>query len=155
MDPTKKELYTTKRSSGLDVSDSSINAFINKLKDDSSDINWILFNIAPTNSLTVYKSGSNDFLELRNHLTDDDVFYGVIKCLISNKVKFYHIYFVGLNVNAMKKGKSSLYKSLIFSLVDAHGEISCSNGLDEFTIEYVLQEVMRLSGGSLLSDIKI
>ena len=55
----------------------------------------------------------------------------------------------------MKKGKASLYKSLIFSLVEAHGEIVFNNGADEFNEEYVIKEISRLSGGSSAEDIKI
>ena len=154
MDPTKKELYGAKRSSGLDVSDPTIQITIKNLKDDSSDINWILFNVTPSNSLASHSSGSNHFVGLKSNLTDDDVFYGVIKVVVSNKTKFYHIFFVGLNVTAMKKGKSSLYKSLVFSLVEAHGEVVFNNGINEFTDEYVRNEIARLSG-TLISNITI
>ena len=46
----------------------------------------------------------------------------------------------------MKKGKSSLYKSAVFGLTDAHGEVSPPSDLPDFTEEYLFEEVSRLSG---------
>ena len=40
MDVTKKELYTTKRSSGVDISDSHIIPTLDLIKQDSASENW-------------------------------------------------------------------------------------------------------------------
>lgn len=46
----------------------------------------------------------------------------------------------------MKKGKASLYKTAVFGITDAHGEISPPSDLSEFTENFLVQEVSRLSG---------
>lgn len=145
MDPTKKELYTAKRSSGIDVGAPDVKTAAEDLKSDANPINWIAFKVSSSNSLTLHASGIDGFDGLKNSLNDDDVYYGVIQCTITTQVKYFHIYFIGENVGGMKKGKSSMYKSAIFGCVDAHGEISCNNGMDEFTKDFVTNEIARIT----------
>lgn len=146
MDPTKKELYTAKRPSGLNVSNPDVAASVGKLRSDQENTNWLLFTVATGGDLAVHGCGEGGFAELHSKLTDDDIFFGAIKCKVQQKVKFYHVFFVGGNVGGMKKGKASMYKSAIFALIDAHGEISCSDGLAEFTVDSAVAAVCKLAG---------
>ncbi len=146
MDPTKKELYSAKRPSGLNISDPDVLKKIERLKSDADGTNWLLLKIKNVEGLSVHAHGEAGFDELHSSLSDDDVFYGAIRCMINGKVKFYHIFFVGVDVSGMKKGKASLYKSSIFGLIDAHGEISCSDGLPEFSRQHALALVSKLAG---------
>ena len=41
-----------------------------------------------------------------------------------------------------------MYKSAVFSLIDAHGEVSCANGLDEFTEDYVRVNISKMAGSA-------
>lgn len=146
MDPTKKELYTAKRSSGLDTSsDTKVRESILDLKSDSAT-NWILFKIAGSNSLQYFASGVGGFVELRNALSDEDIYYGVIRLKVVEMIKFYNISYVGENVGGMKKGKASMYKSAVFSITEAHGELSSPSELAAFTEDHIFSEVSRLSG---------
>ena len=147
MDPTKKELYTAKRSSGLDISSPEVTAAIEKLKDDRDSTNWVLLKVV-NSCLGLHSSGSSGLVELLSSLDDDDVYYGGFRCLAGDKVKFYHLYFVGQNVGGMKKGKASMYKSGVLGLIDAHGEISCVSGLEDISESFVAAEVGKLSGSS-------
>lgn len=153
MDPTKKELYTAKRSSGLDTSCPQCSQLITNLRSDTDPTNWILLKVAGT-TLSAHGSGSNGLPELIRSINDDDVFYGAVKSSVKGQIKFYHIYFVGNNVNGMKKGKASLYKSTVFGLIEAHGEISCATGISDFTIEFVMNELAKLTKANV-ADIVI
>jgi hypothetical protein len=79
-------------------------------------------------------------------LSEDEIFFGIIRLIVQDRIKFYNISYIGINVSGMKKGKSSLYKSAVFGLTDAHGEVSPPSDLPDFTEEYLFQEVSRLSG---------
>jgi hypothetical protein len=53
---------------------------------------------------------------------------------------------MGENVNGMKKGKSSLYKTGILNLLDSNGEIPFNNlSITDFNVDYILNEVSKLS----------
>lgn len=144
MDPEKQELYVAKKKSGLNT-EVDISSVVSRLKDDDGDINWLLMTVdAAVNALQVHGCGGGGVDELTASLNDDSIFYGVFKCKIADKTKYFHLYFVGSNVSAMKKGKGSLNKNAIFQLVDAHGEISCSTGLESFNKAFVTSELAHM-----------
>jgi hypothetical protein len=145
MDPTKKELYTAKKSSGLNVNaDPALDDAIKKLKSDEEPTNWLLMKVSGTN-LMLHATGSDGATELISSLNEEDVYYGAIKALVDGKVKFFHIYVVGQNVGGMKKGKASLYKPAALGLVDAHGEFSFVNGAADVTHDAILNEIAKLN----------
>lgn len=147
MDPTKKELYTAKRSSGLNIINPVVNDIIQKLRSDSDSTNWILMKVID-NNISIHAYGENGLQGFSDNLNDEDVYYGVIRCLVDSKVKFYHICVVGNDVNAMKKGKSSLYKQAIFSLAEAHGELTFAGGLAEYSSDLLIQSISNLAKSS-------
>lgn len=147
MDPTKKELYTAKRPSGLDTSDPSVQSIIDQLRSDSDPTNWILLKVVGT-TLAVQSAGSGGLTELSTALVDDDVLYGALRCEVDGKVRFYHVFFVGTAVGAMKKGKASMYKSAVFSMIDAHGELTCTGGLEEYSQDLILSNIAKLAGST-------
>ena len=144
MDPTKKELYTAKRPSGLDTSNADLQPAIDKLRSDEDPTNWLLLKVAGTTVL-VHNLGNDGLTGFSASLKDDDAYYGVIRCTVDGMVKFYHVYFVGQNISGMKKGKASMYKSAIFSMIDAQGEISCPNGMEEYSSEFILANISQLA----------
>lgn len=140
MDPTKKELYTAKRSAGLTIDgDETLASAIQRLKADADPTNWLLMKIVNNANLTLASCGTGGASELVAALSDDDVYYGAIRCRVMDKVKFFHVYFVGAGVSALKKGKASLNKSAAFGAIDAHGEVSWPSGLDGFTVSQIQQ----------------
>ena len=145
MDPTKKELYTAKRPSGLDTSSPELQAAIDMLRSDTDPTNWILCKVVNNTTVALHGSGSGGLGEFSSALNDDDVYYGAIRCTADGMVKFYHVFFVGLNVSALRKGKASLFKSSIFSLIDAHGEIAYATGTEEYSAESVMAQITKLS----------
>ena len=151
MDPTKKELYTAKRPSGIDTSNVEVQQAIDKLRSDSDATNWILLKVATGNRVELHGFGVCGIGEFSRSLNDDDVYYGAIRCTVTGRVRFYHIFFMGLNVNGLKKGKSTMFKSAIFSLIDAHGEISFPGGSSEYSDECVLAGIAKLSGSTDIS----
>lgn len=145
MDPTKKELYTAKRPSGLDTTSAELQSAIDQLRSDSDTTNWLLSKVVNNSTVVLHGVGSGGLDEFSANLNDEDVYYGVIRCTVDGMVKFYHVFFVGLNVGGLKRGKASLFKSAIFAMIDAHGEVSFSTGTEEYSAESVVSQIAKLS----------
>jgi len=144
MDYNKKELYTAKRSSNINVDDVNISITWEQLRSDSS-INWMLLHLVQTTVVAVKSFGSGGMTEFIHHLTNDDILFGALRCKVGGSIKFIHIYFVGSDVGAMKKGKASMYESGIFQALDgAHGKIQFVNGLEEVTEEKISSEIQNI-----------
>jgi hypothetical protein len=57
MDPTKKELYTAKRTTNIDVSDSAISDHWNDIRSEDSSESWLLLRVDGSKA-AVYASGT-------------------------------------------------------------------------------------------------
>ena len=125
MDPTKKELYTAKRSSGVDTSDPKILEMWERLKDDHDPIQWLLIGYTSPSSVALIQSGER-FDEMLSHMNDDECFFGALRGKVSGADKFFSLSFVGENVNGMKKGKASMHKSAVLNLFEVHASIALS-----------------------------
>lgn len=139
MDPTKKELYTTKRSSGIDCSDINIIETWELIKNDNNNIKWLLIGYLNQSKVTLINNGE-DFNDLLVLLNDDECYFGVLRCKIDKNDKFFTFSFVGENVNGMKKGKASMHRSAILNLFEVHGTVSI-NGLAEANPTTFIQQI--------------
>ena len=143
MDHSKKELYTAKRTSNLDVSNAELSEIWSRVKSDSSTENWVTYRVVDSR-LVVCGSGCGGFEELLSSLNDDDVYFSCLRALVDDKVKFISIYFVGENVNGIRKGKASLYKDSAFSVIESHCEIAVMDGKNCFTKDFFISEIRRV-----------
>eukprot|EP01039_Chlorochromonas_danica_P002460 gene2460-2695_t len=143
MDPTKKDLYKAKRSSGLDVTgDGRVAEMVTRLRS-GGPLGWLLMTIQPPGTLTLHSSGT-DITDMIANLSEDEIFYGAFRCAVQGQIKFLHFYFLGENVPALKKGKASLNKPAAFSVIDAHGEIAWVSGLSSLTAGSLMEEVGKI-----------
>jgi hypothetical protein len=125
MDPTKKELYTAKRSSGVDCSDPRILEIWEKIKDDHEPTQWLLIGYINPSTVVLTHYGER-FDEMLSYMNDDECLFGVLRGKISGADKFFSLSFVGENVNGMKKGKASMHKSSVLNMFEVHGSITLS-----------------------------
>lgn len=108
MDPTKRELYTAKRASGVDMSDPEIVSLWLELRNLNPSCNWFLLHLSGPTKVGVKSQGSGGIEELVAALSDDDVVFGAFRAQIGDHKKSFHLYFVGDNVGGMKRGKASM-----------------------------------------------
>lgn len=145
MDYNKKELYTAKRSSNVNVDNPNIASTWEQLRSDASTTNWLLMHLIQPTVVAVKASGSGGVSEFIRNLTNDDIYFGAIRCSVGSGVKFIHVYFVGSDVGGMKKGKASMYESGIFQALEgAHGKIQFVNGLEEISPEKVSSQIQSI-----------
>ena len=64
--------------------------------------------------------------------------YSLFDCKTHNL--FIQVFFVGENVNGMKKGKASMHKPAVLNCFEVHGSVSF-NGTEEATVENVFSQV--------------
>ena len=89
--------------------------------------------------------GGGGLKAFSDHLTDDDIYYGALRCSVDEQVKFFHVYFVGQSVIAMKKGRALPLKQAIFNLVEAYGELTFSSCLAEYSDNLMIQAIQSLT----------
>ena len=144
----KKELYTAKRASGINVDDPVIQLTWEKLRSNNESTNWMLLYLSAPTVVSVKSFGSGGVEELISQLTENDIFFGSIRVTVNSQTRFYHIYYVGGDVNGMKAGKASMFESGIFqSLEGSHGKIQFK-GLDEITPASVKSQLQIVSKSS-------
>lgn len=141
----KKELYTAKRSSGVNV-DPDIALQWNVVRSDSENDNFILLTYSG-NDIVLCAHGDGGLQGLLSHLNDDHIFFGGLRAEVDGLIKFFSFSFIGSAVNGMKKGKASLHKTAVFNTLEGcHGEISCPGGIEDATKESIILRIMRCTG---------
>jgi len=110
MNYDKKELYITKRKSGVDLGP-NISELWNAVRSDTDPTNYLLLKYMSGNDIIPCGCGEGGLDEMVSQLEDDDVYFGGIRCEVKGMMKFFSFSFVGKNVGGMKRGKSSLHKS--------------------------------------------
>lgn len=143
MDVTKKELYTAKRSGGLQTDDPAISSASVNLRSTESSVNWMLLKIVNGNQLSLAGQGEGGVCELLANLSDDEVYFGAFHCQVGKMTKTFHIFFVGGSVPALRKGKASLHKNAALAVVEAHGEIAYNGDLSSFDENVIRQEIAK------------
>ena len=152
MDPTKKELYVAKRPSGVNTEDPAIQEGWDRVRnDEDNSATWLLLSL--NNTVVSVKSVGAGIDEFISQLNDDEILFGGIRASINDQTKFFHVYFVGSNVEGMKKGKASLYESGIFQVLEGcGGKIQLSNGLQDVTKDEIIS---RIRGVTKVADAQV
>jgi hypothetical protein len=102
------------------------------------------------NSIELVGKGSNGVEELKHHLHESKVFYGLVRVTDqidqSTTVKFVFIVWVGEKVPFVQKGKVTTHKGSISSLVGQYHNDVHANNLSELSDEIILGKVRDASG---------
>lgn len=91
MDPTKKELYTAKRTSGINCTDPQILDTWNLIRDDNSSVSWMLLGYADPSTIQVISSGEGSIEEFIPSLSDDAIYFGVFRAFVAGSMKFFSV----------------------------------------------------------------
>jgi hypothetical protein len=91
MDPTKKELYTAKRSSGINCSDPQIQETWNLVRDDNNVVAWMLLGYADPSTIQVISNGEGSIEECIGSLSDDAIYFGAFRAIVAGSVKFFSV----------------------------------------------------------------
>jgi len=134
------------------VNESQAQQAIADLRSNDTPTNWVLFTYSDDvkNGIDLVGSGVNGVEELKQKLTDNKVFYGLVRVTDridqSVTVKFVFIIWVGEKVSFVQKGKITTHKGSITSLVGQyHNDVHASN-LSEVNEDIILGKVRDASG---------
>jgi hypothetical protein len=144
-------ILNAKRSIGINMNDSDIADVWLKVRDDNDLSNWLLISVV--NNLAVLKGFGVTFEEMVDNIHDDQIYYGVIRVIVSGKVKFFGLYIAGSSVSGIQKGKAAMAKSGVFKYFDGlHAEFSYDEEISEIS-KINISEKIRLV--TKQTDIKI
>lgn len=145
--PSTSSISTAKRvssSKNLEFTDfESIKSAINDLRNDSSETDWVLtgFVEGSQNVVGLIGSGSGGVEELKSHLRDNNVYYGMVRRVDyvdeHKTIKFAFIYFLGNSISPMWKGRVSTYKGQMNSVFQPYHVETFVTTIDELTQEQI------------------
>ncbi|CAM9624941.1 unnamed protein product [Discosporangium mesarthrocarpum] len=115
-----KALYTSRRSSGVDLSDPALTEAWAKVRSDESAEDWCAFTYSGSSStvLALLGCGCGGVAELCSSLSENIVAFCGLRVLIGGRPRFFRVAFVGEHVGGMKKGKAALHKNAAFNILE-------------------------------------
>jgi len=125
------------------------------VRSNDTPTNWCLFTYseAKKNTLDLVGSGSGGIEELKGHLSETKMFYGLVRVQdkIDNSVtiKFVFVIWCGEKVPFVQKGKMTTHKGSVSTLMGQyHVDTNCSN-LSELSEDIIMSKVRDASGTSV------
>lgn len=121
------------------------------VRSDAQPENWVLVSYqGQTNSIRLVGSGSGGVDELTSHLTDDNIYYGLLRVTEEvdehQTVKFVFIYWLGPRVATFRKAKVTTHKGAITSFFGQyHNDIETSDR-SELSLQEIMNKVSNASG---------
>lgn len=129
-----------KRSSGVNVLISVVEAWAEVRDDSNTEVDWILIGYDGNSKtdMTLIEKGKGGMDVLSNKISTvvseaGGVIFGGTRLFANNKSgRFVHFIYVDENCPAMKKGRTLMYKNGVFNvLLGCDGEIEMKPGLSE------------------------
>lgn len=125
------------------------------VRSNNSPTNWVLFTYSESkkNTLELVGTGTGDVEELKTHLDETKIFYGLLRTqdIIDQSVtiKFVFIIWCGEKVAFIQKAKMTTHKGSITVLIGQyHTDLNCSN-LNEINQDIVTGKVRDASGTAI------
>lgn len=132
--------------------ESSATAALKDVRSNDIPTNWVLFTYSESgkNTLELVGTGSGGVEELKSHLIESKMFYGLVRVTekIDNSitVKFVFVLWCGTKVPFVQKGKMTTHKGSITQLIGQfHTDLNCSDP-DEISEEIIMRKVTSASG---------
>jgi len=129
------------------VSDPAISEAYQKIRSDSSGINWVVLGYANPTTIKVDATGSGGVSEAVSHLSDSEVQYAMFKLTFTaaddtKRTKFVFVAWGGERASPLKKGKMSVHKASVKSI------------FKDFALELATGDRNELDENSLLERVK-
>ena len=139
-----------------DVSDSRINQGYQDVRTDGSPTNWVLAGYEGNNKIVSQGSGTGGLNELVGNLADDQVQYGYFSVVTgdseSRRTKFVLLTWIGPNVGALKKARTSVHKSSVKEIFRDFAIEVQSDDKEDFAEDVVIQKVVKAGGANYMGQ---
>jgi len=124
---------------------------INAMRSDSAPVDWVLYGYeGNTNTIAFVATGSGGLEELKSHLAEDKILYGLVRVIDmvdgSPNTKFVYIVWVGERVAIMRKALITTHKGAVTGFIGQHHVDFNWSNLSEATEEAVSMKVSSAAG---------
>jgi hypothetical protein len=121
------------------------------VRSDAQPEDWVLVAYqGQTNTIRLVGSGSGGINELKSHLSDDNIYYGLLRVTEAvdahNTVKFVFIFFLGPRVSTFRKAKITTHKGAITGFFGQYHNDYETSDINELTFEEIMKRVSDASG---------
>ena len=128
-----------------------IRRIIVAVRSDAIPTDWVLVSYqGQTNTIRLIGSGSGGIEELKGHLTDDNIYYGLLRVTESVDehltVKFVFINWLGPKVSGFRKAKITTHKGAITSFFGQYHNDYETSDRHELTHDEIMKRVSDASG---------
>lgn len=129
----------------------------------NSDENWILYTYEEnsTNRIVFYASGTGNVAELKEHLKDDIVCYGLVRKIDrideSDTIKFCFVQWIGEGINRLLRARLGTHKGAVNDFFSPFHVDLTATELNEIDDE-IIERLIKITSGSesrVLSDDKV
>jgi len=134
------------------IDEEGIKQAIQDVRNDSTDTNWVLitYDAPQSKTLNLAGIGSGGLAEMKSHLTDDVIMYGLYRTVEriddSITIKFTFIDWRGENIHRMQRAKLGTHSGEIRTLFHPfHVDVQATQD-DELTEEIIQKKVRMVSG---------
>jgi len=127
---------------------------IKRVRSDEDAADWVLFGYEGNSNVVILEGvGSGGLAELKQHLADDKIFYGIVRVYDSydghRTTKFVLILWVGDKVKIIRKARVTTHKGAVLEFLGQyHVDIPCSEQ-SEITDDIVKTQVQMAAGTAI------
>jgi len=134
------------------IDEEGIKQAIKEVRHDGNETDWVLitYDAPQSKTLKLHQVGSGGLAEMKSHLSDDVVMYGLLRTTEriddSVTIKFVHLDWRGENIHRMQRAKLATHSGAVKALFHPfHVDIQASQD-DEFTEAIVEKRIRAVSG---------
>jgi len=138
-----------------DITDSAINEAYLEVRDDKSDINWLLLDYESDKSdkLKVSQVGTGGLTELREALDDSKASYGYVRITYANdkestRQKFILVVWIGPNCKVMRKAKISVHTADVKNVLRVYSIEVAAREKDDLNEDPIVTRLRKAGGAS-------
>ncbi|KAG9300714.1 hypothetical protein G9A89_023512 [Geosiphon pyriformis] len=138
-----------------DVSDPIIRDTYHEVRDDKSEINWLLlqYEKGQIDKLQIAAKGSGGLEQLVEHLSEDEASFGYCRVNVSNdelsvRTKFIFITWIGSGVKILRKAKLSVHVSDVKRILQAYAIEITAHEKSDFNEAEILTKLRRAGGAN-------
>ncbi|CAG8467831.1 4564_t:CDS:2 [Ambispora leptoticha] len=138
-----------------DVSDPIIRETYDEVRDDRSDVSWMILQYENDRSdkLILYAKGPGGLSQLAEHLSEDQAAFAYCRVNVSNdelsvRTKFIFITWIGSEVKIMRKAKLSVHVSDVKKILQAYAIEITAHEKSDFNEPEILNKLRRAGGAN-------
>eukprot|EP00178_Gracilaria_changii_P025250 TRINITY_DN7785_c0_g1_i1.p1 TRINITY_DN7785_c0_g1~~TRINITY_DN7785_c0_g1_i1.p1 ORF type:complete len:150 (+),score=43.13 TRINITY_DN7785_c0_g1_i1:26-475(+) len=147
--------------SGANCADPKLVEDYNSVRDDTNDVDWCVWGYADakSNDIVSQATGSGNVEKMAENFKDDEVQYGYVRVTLgdeqSKRAKFLFVAWVGENVGGLRKGRVSVHKADVKTILKEYSVEISATDRDDLSLEAVTKAVVKAGGANYSGDLNL